>query len=273
MNFAFLNLDPANLPDSAMVPMAHGARIFTKIVAAERGLKAPKIEFFPGLTVAPDGWIAVAFAATMDVPEALAYHSVDARGIAYIMMCLGVIPSGELFHDPSGRGECLFSALCHELAETMGDVSANFFAQGLIIDPATGERFQLASLELCDAVQGFSFPLTLPGGMVLDASDFLFGDFFNAALIGEAPRPLSYVARLTGGERGAVHAFTTSPGGYQSVAKVGKDGQIMAMRRVFHAEEAPAPWREEARLHPSRRSFIRVAGLPHPVFDAEATQP
>lgn len=260
MKIALLGLSP-DVPDSTIGQLASGARIYAKIVAKQWERSVPKIEFMPGLKVAPDGWIAAIFAAKMDDANALAYHSVDPRGMPYMLLCLDVIPGKVIYSDPSGRGESLAGAFTHELAETMDDEAANLWAQGETVDPSTNEKFPLAAREACDAVQGFSFPVQIPGGPVMDGSDFLYRDFFNAALIGAAEKPLSHVAYLTGGKSGATKAFQTTPGGYQSVAKIGSDGQVFAMGRVFHADVKPSNWREEMREHPSRRGHRRAAAI------------
>ncbi len=255
LKFACLNLSPS-LPDSAVAQIAQATRIYTAIVAEERGELAPLVEFIPGLKVAPAGWIANIFAATMDEPGALAYHWVDPLGRPYIRNCLAAIPGHVILHDQSGHGASLCGGALHEAAEVQGDRRANRWAKGPVADPRSNKKFSLVAEELCDPNQDAAVPLKLADGTLFDAPDFVFDDFFNFELLDEGPQPLSWLASIND-SRGLMRPLSVGPGGYLITANIGAENNVFGRTKVLHATVDPAAWRTNAH-HESKRSSRRL---------------
>lgn len=125
-----------------------------------------------------------------DAPGAVAYH--NWQGVASIYVA---------------RNQCvslttgtysLSQALSHELAETVGDVGCNVWA-----DDDTGSEW---AHELCDAVEQGVYTINTNGpGVAVDVSDFLLPAFFNP---GDTSGKYSFLGA-------ALAPFTTAPGGYQ----------------------------------------------------------
>lgn len=144
-----------------------------------------------GGPIPPDGYV---FAIVDDLPEApgaIAYHSVDGKGVPVAYLALNTC---QTLADVS-------SAISHEVLETAGDPGANRWADG-------GDGYEYA-LELCDAVESNLYTITTTNGVEVSVSDFLLPPFFggqNGCLdfMGVCPAP-----------------FATASGGYQIRRKAG----------------------------------------------------
>jgi hypothetical protein len=172
--------------------------------------------------------VTVTLKASSDVAGAAGYH--DDGGIYCFRDGLPSLTSGDF----------AFSVvISHEIFEAAGDPGANRWA-----DSGTGSEY---ALELCDAVEGFSFtpecPPTDPGAGV-SVSDFLLPSFFDPSGV----RPFSRCDKPTA----PLSTAPDSGADYQIVRSVNENGdqQVTAVGAIRTE-------RQKAKAHPSSRTARR----------------
>jgi len=164
-------------------------------------------------------WAFVLFATLPEAPDAIAYHDVDGNGVPVLFDAVSL--SDSLI----GSGQSVSVAITHELAETLGDQSCNFWA-----DDGKGQEH---ALELCDAVENSDYLVT---GVA--CSNFVLPSFFNPTHAG----PYDFLKVLTS-------PFQTQ--GYQIVRTSGTgETQVQGKAR-----------RLAKRQHALSRTFRRGARL------------
>lgn len=145
---------------------------------------------------------------TLDVADALGYHSIDDQGrpVAYIgaQVC-------------AQAGVALSSVVDHEVKELVGDPAANLWA-------TDGNGVNWAR-ELCDAVEGDSYPCPLTG---VELSNWLYPAYFNPFAAGV---PFDHLGSV-------LAPFTVAPNGYAIRLTGGRVDQVFgeqvtAARRAF----------------------------------------
>jgi|HubBroStandDraft_1064217.scaffolds.fasta_scaffold05466_4 hypothetical protein len=165
--------------------------------------------------------------ASSDVEGAAGYHDDD--GIYVFRDGLPALTSGAF---------SLSVVVSHEVLEALGDPGANRWA-----DNGQGEEY---ALELCDAVEGYCYDLTV-GGVTTSVSDFLLPSFFDAGGVA----PYSYLGKPTA-------PLLTAPDNgadYQIARSVDESGaqQVTAIGTV-HAARLPA--KKHPRSRTSRRGVV-----------------
>jgi hypothetical protein len=183
-------------------------------------------------TTTPGPRVPVPLEATSDVQGAAGYH--DDGGI-------------HVFRDGVSDEELSVIA-DHEIKEAAIDPGANRWAD-------TGNGGEVA-LEMCDAVEGFSF---VPPGCEMPVSDFVLPSFFDPS----GARPYSHLDKPTG----PMITAADSGANYQIVRRVDENGaqQVTAILE-FHPRKA-------AKAHPSSRTSRRgvVAAARHTTDPAPAS--
>jgi len=165
-----------------------------------------------------------------EAPGAVAYHSIDGRGVAFAMLAISTCDS------LTGPGTSVSSAVSHEVCETRGDEGCNLWAD----DGAGTEHAH----EECDAVEVQSYPM--PDGTYV--SNFVLPSFWIPGAAG----PYSYMAKA--GLPGAVDP----PGPMQTAP--GHGGNYQAVRPSPSGEsQVTAEHAHGARLHGTPRNPTKVA--------------
>ncbi len=139
-----------------------------------------------------------------EAPDALGYHDEAADKPYARIGCKAVFDSGG---DALTEALSVSSVLSHEAAEAFGDVDVNGW-RDMIDGRQTAE-------ELCDAVQGDSYPVQVDG-LGVTVSNFLLPAWFDRqAKVG----PFDFMHRCHA-------AFTMTHGGYLIVRKAGGETQV-----------------------------------------------
>lgn len=170
-----------------------------------------------------------------NVPGAAAYHDRTDQGMPIIYVAF------DEFSTFVDGDNAMTEGIGHELAETIGDVGANRWA-----DRTDGTE---EALELCDRLQGARYQKS--GVMV---PDFLL----PAAFAPGSPPPYDFTAVLKG-------QTDQTPGGYVILRKQGysveptADGHLLKVTRSVYAEgfENVTGKTRERKLHHSSRTFRR----------------
>lgn len=248
MKFALINHSSAADADMALI--AQAMQVYCGHVCTAWGLAVSTIDFVPGRTKAPDdAYPMVAFDAP-DVADALGYHDVDPSGKPYGRAFLNVVPGKVVLRDVTGQGASLAGVISHELAEMLGDLFANLYADGPL--RLHGKSYAQVALELADPVQESAYPITVQGRFV-DASNFVLPAWFDPK---SKSTDVDYLKRLKA-------PMTLDIGGYAIVRGSSGIGQIFGRgvsrpKRVTHWVP-PRKWRLEHSAAAGSRSHRRLA--------------
>lgn len=256
MKLALLNLSSVSNDDVAII--AAGMKISVGHVCDAWEHAPVEVAFHPGLQVAPVGWEPLAIFEQPDQPGCEGYHDVDENGRPYGRVFVSCLPQRIIHHDPNGRGASLAGLASHEADEMVGDLLANAWIDGPLVDPSTHHSYDQTAEELADAVQESAYQVTVNGQQV-DASNFLYPAWFN-------PRakqgPYDHMGVLKA-------PLTLAPGGYAIVRDSQAEHQVFSqlsrllgrrkpiVKKIFH-EQVPAAWREEAKRHHGGRTKRRL---------------
>jgi hypothetical protein len=168
-----------------------------------------------GNDIQPDEVVFAILATLQDAPGAIAFHAVNNSGIptAYDAITLSDTLTG-----PGG-----FSvAISHELCETAGDPGANRWADD-------GKKTEHA-LELCDAVEAFSYPISI-GGTQVYVSNFLLPAFFVPNALGPYDWMTANGLTPVTAPSGPLATAVASGGDYQIVRTVNENGSKQVTSR------------------------------------------
>lgn len=201
--------------------------------------------------IAPPGFIEALILQTPDVDGALAYHDRDDKGNPRIKSFYGLIPGGEIFHDPSGGLASLNAELQHEIAETKRDPFANRYVDLAIKDPqGSGKIYKSVADEDEDPVQesGDSFDVE---GTKCDRTNYVLPVWFDQ----DAPKG-TIVDRLNMLSGPA----TVAAGGYVIVREAyTQDDQIFARCIKLEHHSPMMAWRAKKKALPHSRTARRLA--------------
>jgi len=211
-------------------------------VAPAWNLQSPHVLAFDSLGAVPEGADILTLLDNADEANALGYHDLTPDGRPY----------GRIFVIPSlDNGDAVSSVLSHEAAELLGDP--------LINNWSNDDRDVLHANELCDAVEGDSYKITVYGETSI-VSNFLLPAWFSA--VAAPGTEFDFLANLK-------QPFTMTDGGYE-IQMVG--GHVAVMYGASH----PA-WRKAEKLHPASRTARRLAAVwgkgptqPPPTIEARA---
>jgi len=166
-------------------------------------------------------WIAVIDDA--DMADALGYHDLTVAGL----------PIGKVFVKTAiSYGERPSVTLSHELLEMLGDPYVNV----VVADGLNIRRYW--AKEVCDAVEAFSYPITLPATLTkpartVEVSDFVLDNYWNTV---PTKRPYSFKDNLTG----PVPAL--AKGGYMAFEENGVWDQVVKFQSPPPtANQVPTP--------------------------------
>jgi hypothetical protein len=157
-----------------------------------------------------------------EAPDALAYHTTDARGRPKLVIGWGVVKSNG--GTPYTGALSLSATLSHEVLETIIDPYVNFWAD-LDADHEV-------ALEVCDPVEGDSYEID---GVAV--SNFVGPRWFS-----DGKGPYDFMGRLTAPR-------TMSPGGYMVLRKGGPSGSTSQV----YGNEMPN-WKRTLKAKYGRRS-------------------
>jgi hypothetical protein len=158
-----------------------------------------------------------------EAPNALAYHSVDNRGVPFGK--IGVVPT---LH----AGEPLSSAASHEAVELQCDIYCASWSFSTRLRA-------LVATESCDPVQSDTYGIKVSSGSEVLVSNFVTPSYFTDDALGE---PLDHLRNLT-------QTFEIAPGGYQirmnggRVKNVFGDKVSDALRAGKEASQGRTFWR------------------------------
>lgn len=255
MRIALLNMSSAHNED--MVKIARALNLNVADVCAVWEHAPIDVVFYPGVQAAPDGWTPLVAFEQPDQPGCEGYHDVDDKGRPYGRAFRACVPGGTVLHDPSGKGASLAGVLSHEAEEMVGDLRADAWFDGPFVDHYSGHSYAQVAAELADPVQELAYRIDVDGQPV-DASDFIFPDWFN-------PRAKGVQFDKC---RALTAPLTLAPGGYAIVRDAKAEGQVFArllgrrvraIKKVLHPEP-PAIWREEMKAFHGGRTKRRLAG-------------
>lgn len=245
MNIALVNLAKVSEDDAKRLEEA--LQIYADRVCEAWERRPVQVQYVAGARDAPDGWIGLYLFDAPTEPGLYGFHDLDSKGRPYGRAFLDVVPGKVVLRDPSGQGGSLAGVATHELAEIIGDVYANFYADLEVTDATSGKKFSAVALELCDPLQDTCFGITLKDGTVVDGANFCWPDYFNPrAPAGAKLDEMDIVAR----------PGQLLPGGYLIVRDV-LDDENMFARKILHPVP-PAPWRAAMRMAPHSRTFRRL---------------
>jgi hypothetical protein len=217
----------ASLTPGALDQIAAAITIqLNRDVAAYWGLPAGAlVRVSTGSDLQP-GEVAFAILAALPAaPGAIAYHDVNGVGVPVAFDAI------TLSDTLTGPGQSLSVALSHECCEIAGDEGCNLWA-----DDGSGTEW---AHELCDAVEGTSYPITVAGGVDVYVSNLVLPAFFVPNHAG----PFDHLATLTA-------PFQTKDG-YQIRRSSGTgESQVTGMVR-----------RADKRRLPSSRTYHRGVRL------------
>ncbi len=154
-----------------------------------------------------------------DVPDALGYHDEDGDGSVtgtpgtqYIKVF--VAPTLDNGGTALSGPNSVSVTLSHEVCELVGDGPANKWA-----DSADGSDY---AYELCDAVEGDSYDVTIGDGSTVAVSNFVYPAFFDPKA--QAGSKLDYLGKVS-------VPFGMTPGGYEiHRTEPGQTTQVFAAR-------------------------------------------
>jgi hypothetical protein len=188
--------------------------------------KPATISFYADKTKVPaHAWV-VSMLDNSTQAGALGYHSEDNDVIDAFIFAKPVLDNGGVvLHDPkNNQNLSVASVLSHEVCEMFGDPFANFWADGPTI--AQGSEY---ALELCDAVEGDSYDITLTTGELVSVSNFILPQWFNQEATSK-DAPFDYLKKLS-------RPFSMTPGGYLIVAQGGTVSQVFGERMPMWKQE------------------------------------
>jgi len=225
-------------------------------VAPEYG-ETPILEFIPkGETPSPDSALCYVIDEP-DVEGALGYHDTDNDGNPFIkVFCQPIYDNGGT--DYMGANSVSVT-LSHEILELIGDTDANLWADG-----PDGNDY---AFELCDAVEGDSYDVTLDDETKVSVSNFVYKNFFNPKLKKSSSVRFDFLGKLTA-------PFQMDPGGYQiRRTEPGRVSQVFGRTRgaividsgtvLVFGENFPS-WKKPYKMRKARK---RAARKPHHVSD------
>jgi|SRR6185369_11671161 len=204
-------------------------------VAPAWNQKPPSVLFYPDKTKVPaNAWL-VTMLDNADQAGILGYHSEDNDRIDAFIFAKPVLDNGGVaLRDPQNpQNFSVASVLSHEVCEMFGDPFANWWSDG----PKLTQGGEYA-LELCDAVEGDSYDITLTSGELVAVSNFVLPQWFNPEATTK-DAPFDYLKKLT-------KPFSMTPGGYLIVRQSGRVSQ------VFGAQ-MPA-WKQESKKNTFARN-------------------
>lgn len=193
-------------------------------VAVQYGLPAgAQVRVSDGSDIQPGEMAFAILPSLPSAPGAIAYHDVNGQGVPVGFDAI------TLSDTLTGAGNSLSVAISHECCETAGDAGCNLWA-----DDFAGSEY---AHELCDAVEGFSYPIDVGGGVLVYVSNFVLSAFFIASASG----PFDQLGKLTA-------PFQTL-NGYQ-IKRASGTGETQVHGTVTRAEK---------RRHPQSRTYRRGA--------------
>jgi hypothetical protein len=228
MNFVLIDesngaktADGSSLSPAVLEQIAVAATVYlNRDVAAYWGIPVgATVRVGAADSILPGEWAFALLDVLPNAPGAIAYHDTDGNGVPVLFD--GVSLSDSLI----GSGNSVSVAITHELAETVGDESCNFWA-----DDGKGQEH---ALELCDAVENGDYLVT---GVA--CSNFVLPAFFNPSAAG----PYDFLKKLTS-------PFQTQ--GYQIVRTSGT-GETQVTGKAHRLDK---------RRHALSRTFRRGARL------------
>jgi len=204
-------------------------------------MKAGTIRFYADPTKVPGyAWV-VTMLDTFSQAGVLGYHSEDSDKVdAFIFASPVLTNGGVVLYDPNNpQNTSVASVLSHEVCEMIGDRFANAWADGPTIT-VSSVPYSTYALELCDPVEGNSYAIPTPAGLV-SVSNFIFPSWFNPEATVPQNLPFDYLGLLTA-------PFTMTPGGYMIVR------QASNVTQVFGEKVTPQK-KEQVRSEWYRRSI------------------
>lgn len=186
-------------------------------------MKAGTIQFYADKNKVPGyAWV-VNMLDNSTQAGALGYHAVDSDKVDAFIFAGPVLQNGGVvLHDPTNpQNVSVASVLSHEVCEMVGDRFANFWADGPGVVASDGQTYTEYALELCDPVEGNSYPIlvNVSGAFVpVSVSNFVFPSWFNQEAT-SINAPFDYLNLLKA-------PFTMTAGGYMIVRQSGNYQQV-----------------------------------------------
>lgn len=158
--------------------------------------------------------------------------------------------SGELLRDTRGEGDSLLAIAEHELAEAIGDPSADLYVAEPWVGP-DGIAWTLRAKEHGDPCQGQCTTMVLTGGTIVDCGNFVTNAYFNP----KAPK----------GVKLDNMGLFTSPGelsasGYQIAARITAEKDVFA-DMVTHRGGGPHARARASKIHRASRTAKRISQI------------
>lgn len=170
-------------------------------------MKEGSVKFYPDPSQVPaDAWL-VSILDNSTQAGALGYHSEDGDKIDGFIFAGPVLNDGgvALYDGSNPQRVSVSSVLSHEVCEMVGDWFASYWADGPAIQASDGQVYNQYALELCDPVEGNSYPVVV-NGCEVSVSNFVYPNWFNKQATAK-DAPFDYLHKLTA-------PFTMTPGGY-----------------------------------------------------------
>jgi hypothetical protein len=200
-------------------------------------LQAPTVKAFKSEKEVPFDWSILTIFDDGDQTRALGWHSESPSGRPY-----GKVFIRPVFNEGGAMldgAHSVASVLSHEVLETLADPSVNLWVDG----PKRIEGVSYA-LEVCDPVQGDTYPIIVDGRTVT-VSNFVTPNWFDP--IPFANSQIDYLGRLK-------RPFTLAPGGYAVLRHApGNEKAIYAQTVMAMAAQRARP------VHPASRRARRGA--------------
>lgn len=161
-------------PDVVLKMVEAVGRQLAEHVAPAWGRRAPEVTFHDRLSTVPSGVPPIVLFDRAWDASAAGYHTEtpDGRSFARVFLDTVLADGGVVLHD--GPRLTVASVVSHEAIEMFIDPDCNVWVDG----PAIPQGKSYA-LEVCDPVNGETYPVTTGDGTVVGVSNFLYPDWFD----------------------------------------------------------------------------------------------
>lgn len=247
MKIALVN-QSARVTDTQAALMASACDLQVRAhLAPAWGIQPVPVRFFAKGTPPPADYSPLALLDSPDEPDALGYHTEDAKGRVWGRVFVNPVldNGGEVLHAEAPDVVTVASVLSHEVCELIVDPACNRWVDG----PPLREGSEY-SMEVCDPVEGDSYVLAVSYPVKLvSVSNFVLPAWFDP--LTPKGRALDHMSRCRS-------PFMMTPNGYMIVRKgPGHEKQVMGAHR-------PA-WRSAPKPHHTARKVRRGVHPDHVV--------
>lgn len=203
-------------------------------------LKNINVWFYADKTTVPANAYVVSVLDNYTQAGVLGYHDEDATGRpeGFVFAQPVLSNGGVVLHDPNNnQNVSVASVASHEICELIVDANAATWVWGPTIQQ--GNEF---ALEACDAVEGYSYDITLSNGITLvSVSDFLLPEYFNQTSSAKAGA-FDFLGKLSA-------PFSLGTSAYMIVSQAGQPTQVFS--------EAMPEWKREMKKNELSRMSSR----------------